>query len=121
MSETNPDGWREEFEREFESKCYDDIAAFFDKILLAKEEEIKELKGKINSEPSEGTKWVSLETDEPEAEENCLWCKVPISEPPYSGSMNDTDFPKNYFTHFMRLPNSFFPASLREDINTDKK
>jgi hypothetical protein len=31
---------------------------------------------------------------------NVLLWKVPINEPPYVGTPNDTDFPEDYYTHF---------------------
>jgi 8-oxo-dGTP diphosphatase len=58
----------------------------------------------------EGIKWVKAsESDYPEDTECCLWCRVPIIEPPYVGSTSDEYFQENYYTHFMRLQNSFFP------------
>lgn len=57
--------------------------------------------------------WVKINEDEsnlPEDIENCFWCKYPVFEPPYCGSMADDDFTPNYFTHYMRIPNEFFPS-----------
>src|SRR5690349_21764858 len=60
--------------------------------------------------------WVPISKDEsnlPEENDVCLWCEVPICEPPYVASLADVDFPGKFrstpFTHFMRLPNEFFP------------
>lgn len=74
-------------------------------------EKMEEIDGKKERQKQQqsGDGWISVEKDSPEPEENCLWCKVPVQEPPYSGSMCDEYFQKDYYTHFMRLPNDFFP------------
>lgn len=34
---------------------------------------------------------------------NVIWWKLPINEPPYVGTPLDSDFIRNYYTHFTRL------------------
>lgn len=62
-----------------------------------------------------GLEWVKLDywkSNTPEETNCCLWCKVPIVEPPYCGTLNDEDFPGlKYFTHYLKLENKFFPTS----------
>lgn len=46
----------------------------------------------------------------PEDNEECLWCTVPIVEPPYSGCRADENFPGDeYFTHFFKYKNEHWP------------
>lgn len=74
---------------------------------------LKSLKWKYRTVKPREEKWIrigSLEDDVEETEQ-CLWCKVPVVEPPYVGSMCDTDFPgTKEFTHFRRMKNDFFPS-----------
>lgn len=58
-----------------------------------------------------GLWWVKInDKNYPDELRCCLWCRLPIIEPPYVGSMIDDDFPENYFTHYMILENEFFPS-----------
>lgn len=56
-------------------------------------------------------KWIPVEEAIFEDNEILLWCKVPIKEPPFVGSMCDEDFVEDYYTHIMKMPNEFFPAA----------
>lgn len=47
---------------------------------------------------------ISLETNPPEDTDNVLFYRVPISEPPYCGSLLDLDFRDDYYTHWTQLP-----------------
>lgn len=53
--------------------------------------------------------WVKASEDLPEDNECCFWCAVPTVEPPYVGSMCDEDFNINYYTHWRKIDNDFFP------------
>lgn len=56
-------------------------------------------------------KWLEIKTNSLPLDWNiCLWCKMPVVEPPYVGSMMDEGFLNNYYTHYMPLTNDFFPA-----------
>lgn len=56
-------------------------------------------------------RWIPVSEKLPESEDTVLWCKVPITEPPVVGSMMDEDFEyEDYFTHWMKFPNNFWPA-----------
>lgn len=62
------------------------------------------------SVPEQGQAWVKVSERLPNQEKCCLWCKVPICEPPVIGAIDDGDFDyAEYFTHWMALPNEFFP------------
>jgi hypothetical protein len=68
------------------------------------QKEIDELKATIEKE----REWISIEKDLPEETENVLWLKAPVCEPPYCGSMLDTEFMHDYYTHWkplQKLPN----------------
>lgn len=70
-------------------------------------EKIKAIKQSSDSAWTELDEW---KANTPEEIECCLWCKVPITEPPYSGTLLDDKFPGlQHFTHYRKLPNSFFP------------
>lgn len=42
--------------------------------------------------------------DLPDEIRNVLWCKMPIVEPPYVGTMLDENFQHDYYTHWRELP-----------------
>jgi hypothetical protein len=73
------------------------------------------MKEPILSAPLE---WVSLKDDYPEVNEESLWCRVPICEPPTVASMAQVGFYIEYFTHFARLKNEHFPICT--DCNVEK-
>jgi hypothetical protein len=68
---------------------------------------------KILSAPLE---WVSLKDDYPEDNEECVWCTVPVCEPPTIASMAQVGFDASYYTHFARLKNEHFPICVKCNI-----
>ena len=58
-------------------------------------------------------KWISVEEMLPEERDNVLWCTVPVCEPYYFGSILDSDFPENYYTHW--LPFNVLPEPPKDN------
>jgi hypothetical protein len=57
-----------------------------------------------------GINWIALSDDYPEDNQECLWCTMPICEPPIVDSICGCDFPGvEYFTHWAPLKNEHFP------------
>ena len=54
--------------------------------------------------------WNKISDGEPEDNWQCHWCRLPIIEPPYVGSMCDTDFDIKHYTHWKKIENDFFPV-----------
>ena len=55
--------------------------------------------------------WIKIGSPEDDLEdiEDVLFCRAPVQEPPYFGSTCDEDFVYDYYTHYMRFPNEFWP------------
>lgn len=71
----------------------------------------KRLERKIDALEKQEVEWVSISDGLPEENQYCLWCTVPVVEPPWVGSMCEDAFCEDYYTHWMPLPNSFFPPN----------